>query len=286
MGAAVTISNVQQVQAGKYYVLVTNAAGCTHLDSVMITINPRPLATTSFSAITICEGDTVQLVGSGGMAYQWIPGTGLSSALVANPLAYPATSVDYRVIVFNQFNCTDTAIISVKVIKKPVANAGPDQITISGIPVQLSAAASGQNIRYSWSPRLYLDDTLSLEPIVSPPAPGELYYTLTVVSNDGCGTAVDRVKVVVYNDLFIPTAFTPDGDGLNDTWNIPALTAFPNFELFVYNRYGEMVFQSKKVNTPWDGKYKGQLQPVGTYIYLIDLRTGGRILKGNVTIIR
>ena len=86
--------------------------------------------------------------------------------------------------------------------------------------------------------------------------------------------------------MLIPTGFTPGNAGKNDTWLVPALSAFPNFTLSVYNRYGQVVFQAKNENQPWDGKYKGELQPTGVYVYIIDLKNGLPLLKGTITIIR
>lgn len=282
----VTISNAQISQSGKYYVLVSNAAGCNRLDSITVMVNPSPTASTSFSTADLCEGDTLQLLGSGGTTYTWLPSAGLSSSVVSNPQAFPLSSVLYSVIVGNTFNCSDTATIDIVVKTRPVANAGPDKITVAGLPVQLTGSAGGQDITYTWSPALYLDDPLSLLPIASPPA--ETDYTLSVTSSVGCGTATDVMKVYIYNDVFVPTGFTPNNDGLNDTWNIPALAAFPNFELLVYNRNGEVVFQNSKTNKAWDGRYKGLPQPNGVYIYVIDLKDSTRpgLLKGFVHIIR
>ena len=91
----------------------------------------------------------------------------------------------------------------------------------------------------------------------------------------------------VYKGIFIPNAFSPNGDGTNDTWNIPALGAYPNFEMSVYNRYGQLVFQSKNTNRPWDGTFKGKPSPSGAYAYFIDLKEPGMtLIKGSVLIIR
>jgi gliding motility-associated-like protein len=283
-GATASVTNVQSIHAGKYYVVVTNAAGCTHLDSVTASINVNPVAVTTFSDITICEGNNIHLESSGGDTYKWIPATGLSSSSIANPVALPADTVNYSVIVTNQFGCTDTAEVLVNVIEKPRANAGPDKMIIKGNTAQLLANASGQNISYAWSPNVFIDNILSLQPIVTPPH--DTSYILTVVSNEGCGTATDTMHVYVYRDVYVPTAFSPNGDGLNDTWYVPALSAYPEFTISVYNRYGELLFQAKDVNKPWDGRYKGIAQAIGVYVYVIDLKQGGSLLKGTLMIVK
>ncbi|MEO6357739.1 MAG: gliding motility-associated C-terminal domain-containing protein, partial [Ferruginibacter sp.] len=77
-----------------------------------------------------------------------------------------------------------------------------------------------------------------------------------------------------------------NGDGLNDTWKIPALAAFPAFELTVFNRFGQKVFQNKNTNTAWDGVFKGAPVASGSYVYVIDLKQFPGVLRGSVLIIR
>ena len=283
-GSSVSVNNLQARQAGKYYVLVTSDAGCKQLDSVTVVVNPSPAAKTSFAEVNICEGENVQLESSGGGSYQWIPGTGLSSSIINNPMATPVVTVDYSVIVSNQYACTDTAKVRVTVVTAPHADAGPDKWIIKGNSVQLTGSATGENVSYSWLPDVFINSPQSLQPVVNPPR--DTSYILTVVSNDGCGQATDTMQVFVYKDVFIPNAFSPNDDGLNDTWNIPALNAYPDFELTVYNRQGQIVFQNKKSNRPWDGRYKGNPLPVGVYVFVIDLKVGGEILKGTLMLIR
>ncbi len=283
-GETIALNNAQPFQSGKYRVLATNVAGCATLDSVTVVINPNPVATVSFPTATICEKDNIQLQSSGGTGYQWLPATGLSSDVIANPVAAPVVTTEYMVIVSNQFACADTAQVLVNVIEAPRAFAGVDKWIIEGNDAQITANATGQDISYAWTQTSYINDPLSLQPIVNPPQ--DANYVLSVVSNAGCGTATDTMKVFVFKDVFVPSAFTPNNDGLNDTWNIPALNAFPGFILSVYNRYGQLVYQNKDINIPWDGKFKGQVQASGVYVYYLDLKVPGGKRKGTVTLIR
>lgn len=282
--AQTTIGNVQVSQSGKYYVLVTNAAGCSKRDSVIVSVNPAPSAITAFADIKLCEGDSVILSGNGGGTYLWSPATGLSAANIANPKASPAVTTDYMLIVTNQFNCKDTAYSKVNVIKLPVANAGPDKVTIEGRPVQLQGTATGDNIVFSWLPPLYMDDPSILTPKVSPPSDYEYY--LSVVSNEGCGVDIDTVFVKVYKKIGVPNAFTPNNDGINDRWNVPALKAFTDVEVKVFNRFGKMVYHATNDYNGWDGSYNGIEQPSGTYVYLIDIKELPLRLTGTVTLLR
>ncbi len=283
-GSSVTINSIQQMQAGKYYVLVTDNHGCINNDSTVVKVNPSPVATTTFAAATICSGDSVQLLSSGGSTYAWLPAISLSSAIIANPFASPKNSTTYVVTVTNQFACSDTAAIVVTVDEKPTANAGPDKTIIGNNSVTLSGSATGQSITYSWSPATYIDNPQILQPVAKPAA--DINYVLKVTSANGCGYAIDTMHIFWYKDIFIPSAFSPNGDGLNDTWKIPALNAFSSFELSVFNRYGEIVFQSKSTSLAWDGTYKGAKAPIGSYVYQITLSEFPKFLKGTVTIIR
>jgi gliding motility-associated-like protein len=200
-------------------------------------------------------------------------------------VAAPASSTAYMVVVTGNNGCTDTAHITVNVVEKPEADAGLDKTIIAGNAVQLSASVSGQDVTFLWSPADYLSNSDILQPVANPPS--DIDYILTATSNAGCGVDIDTMHVFVFNDIYIPNAFSPDNNRVNDTWNIPALNAFPNFELFIYNRRGQLIYQSKNILKPWDGTYKGEPQPAGAYVYVIDVKEKRRPLyKGTLMLIR
>jgi gliding motility-associated-like protein len=281
-GSPLLLTNIQLNQAGKYYVTVTNAVGCNKTDSTVIIVNPAPVASTSFANASICVGDSIQLIAAGGPPYNWIPPAGLSNATVFNPKASPAQTTVYSVIVTNAAGCADTATSTIALTSLATVNAGPDKVILKGQRIQLSGAATGQGISSSWSPPLYINDIYSTQPYVNPPA--DISYILTAVS--GCNTVADTMFVKVYNDIFIPNAFTPDGNGTNDTWNINALEAYPGFELFIFNRYGQLVFKTNKAPVAWDGKYNGKPCMNGVYTYVIKTGNNKEPIKGTVMIIR
>lgn len=283
-GSPVTITDVRLLQAGKYYVEVTNAAGCKQLDSTMVVINPTPVAGTAQAALNICKGDSALLIANGGGSYLWTPSIGLSSAVIAAPKASPAISTDYQVVVSNSFNCTDTAHTTVQVIIPPVADAGPDRSLIAGRSVQLLATVSGTNFTNIWAPSLYINDAGAIRPMVHPPT--TMPYVLTVSSSDGCGVRSDTVLVEVYKDIFVPNAFSPNNDGLNDRWMIPALNAFSASEVTVYNRYGQPIFHTTNNTAGWDGKYKGENVSPGTYCYVIHIKDLPYTITGYVIVLR
>ena len=279
-----TLDNAQAGQTGKYFVEVTSAAGCKATDSTGVIVHPTPIASVNPGSVSICEGTTTNLQATGGSSYTWSPALHLSSFSDAAPVASPVDSTLFQVIVANDFQCTDTGYVQVNVSKKARANAGPDKALLVGQVIQLQGTASGTNTSFSWSPTTYMDDATDLEPHVNPDA--DITYKLEVISNDGCGTAIDSVKVSVFNDIYIPNAFSPNGDGKNDTWNIPVLQVYANVDILVFNRWGAVVYHAKNNSSPWDGRFKGSDLPVGIYPYIIQVKDIGIKRTGWVMIVR
>jgi len=279
------IPNVTFNATGEYIVKVTSTPGCFAYDTTTLTIYAAPIATLTPTSISICEGDSVQFNAGGSVRYKWFPSTGLSNDTIPNPIAKPFSDITYTVRVYNEYTCFDSARVSVTVWKKPKAFAGPDQYFRKGKPVQLDGNATGTNVSYSWSPPTYLDNPNYLKAISRPP--GSMTYVLTVVSNNGCGVAYDTVKLEAIDKLFIPTGFTPNGDGLNDRWEIVTFEDYPEAVSEIYNRYGQLIYRGYGKNyKPWDGTYNKKPALPGVYVYLVNLHNGKPVLKGTVTLIR
>jgi gliding motility-associated-like protein len=278
-----TISNVTAAAAGTYYVTVKSSSGCEVVaKTVPVVVNAQPVAAVD-AVEPICEGSSVTLNASGGSIYSWSPATGLSDANIANPIASPTDATLYTVTVSNG-TCTSTATVQVDVIKKPVANAGPDRYITQGQSTTLNGSTKGTNVSYYWTPTDNLSSSLELKPTASPME--DITYTLHVVSNSGCGDeSTDDVFVRVYKKVVIPNTFTPNGDGVNDTWAIEALDTYPTSTTQVFNRYGGLVFKSTGYPKAWDGRYSGQDIPSGTYYYVIDLKNGN-VMSGWVMVVR
>jgi gliding motility-associated-like protein len=277
-------SFVAQTNAsGQYTVLVTDSFGCINSASTIAIINPNPTAIVSANQ-NFCEGDTTQLTASGGITYLWSPSLGLSGVNIANPFAYPIQTTLYNVLVTDAVGCTDTDSVKLTVYKKPIANAGSDKIIIKGTTVILEGTAGGDDISYFWTPTDYLTNPLLLNTSSQPLQ--SIGYTLKVVSGKGCGTATDAMYIKVFNDLYIPSAFSPNNDGKNDIWRMEALTAFPNAIVSIYNRLGENVYTGKGAAAIWDGNFKGNPLSAGSYVYVIDLKNGRPLLKGTLMLLR
>jgi gliding motility-associated-like protein len=282
---APAIPNVTFGATGDYIVKGTTSPGCFAYDTTTLTIYAAPIATLTPRAVSMCEGDSVQFNAGGSLRYKWSPSAGLSNDTIPNPIAKPVSDVTYTVRVYNEYTCFDSASVSVIVWKKPKAFAGPDQYFRKGRPVKMDGNASGTNVTYSWSPPTYLDNPNYLKPIAKPP--GTITYTLTVVSNNGCGVSTDDVKLEAIDKLFIPTGFTPNSDGLNDRWEIITFEDYPQAVAEIYNRYGQLIYRGHGNNyKPWDGTFNGKPCLPGVYVYLVNLHNGKPILKGTVNLIR
>jgi gliding motility-associated-like protein len=278
------LTNIQYAAAGLYKVTGTTISGCQNTDSTTLKVYPNAKATSSMGT-TICEGSSTTLSAGGGVRYQWQPAKGLSNDSAQNPIASPEDNTSYSVRVTNEYGCSDTSSIKIAVWKKPVADAGPDLKTRLGFPVVLKGSAKGSDVTWFWTPANDLSATTQLNPTSNPPQ--TTTYTLHVNSSHGCGTASDDVQVKVFDKIIIPNAFSPNADGINDTWNIELLELFNDADINVYNRYGQVVFHSRGYSTQWNGTRNGDPLPVGTYYYIIDLKINKEpVFKGSVTIIR
>lgn len=270
---AITFSSTAFANAGNYQVIVTSDKGCKDTAITALIVNPVPAGAVNPAETAICEGDQVVLQASGGNTYQWTPATGLSGNTLPAPVATPKDTTTYTVVVFNSFGCSDTLQSTVNVWRKPVANAGPDKKIREGQSTLLEGTAAGTGISWYWTPAAYLSSATALQPTASPVQ--NATYTLHVVSSNGCGTSTDDVFVRVYKNVAIPNAFSPNGDGVHDTWQIEALETYPQAIVEVYNRNGQLLFRNQGYSRQWNGTYNGKPVPVGTYYYIIDLKEEG-----------
>ncbi len=279
-----SLTNVQFTNSGWYKVKVTDFRGCSDEDSTNLIIYPAATATVG-PDVNICEGGSTTITASGGLRYYWSPTQSLSIDSIQNPVAKPADSTVYTVVVFNQYGCFDKASVRVNVWRKPLANAGPDKKTRQGFPVTINGSVKGTDVNYFWTPSSTVTNPTSLKTQVNPPQ--STTYTLHAESTHGCGVHTDNMFVKVYDKVLVPNAFSPNGDGINDTWIIEPLEFFTESVTSVYNRYGQLIYSSKGYSKPWDGTRNGNPVPIGMYYYVIDLKTSKEpLLTGSVLVIR
>ncbi|MFI5132137.1 MAG: gliding motility-associated C-terminal domain-containing protein [Chitinophagales bacterium] len=227
-----------------------------------------------------------QMSNDSGMTWSDIPGAN-AGTYIRQPTAaggywYRLSVVESSAAGVNACRISSNEVI-INIHAKPVVDAGPDRIVLTGNSATLAASIGGEEITYSWSPNSYMNDITALQPVVSPVA--DIWYKLSATSVYGCSNE-DDVLVKVVTGIYIPNAFTPNGDGRNDTWMIPFLD--PAFEatVNVFNRYGQLVYQVVSGIVSWDGKLNGVPQASGVYIYLVTFKGSEMKLKGSLMLIR
>lgn len=205
-----------------------------------------------------------------------------------NPVhRYPEGGL-YRVTLFsgNGYGCRDTTVKELDIERfKPYA--GNDTIIVKG--EYINFAASG-GVTYVWSPGTYLDYTNIYNPIGRYPDTGTFSYNVNITSQNNCvGDDSITVRVVGQSSYFVPSAFSPNGDGNNDVFR-PRAVGYRSVDYFrVFNRYGQMVWESKDFSQGWDGTFNGNKADIGTYFYMLKMvdRFGQpQTAKGDVILVR
>lgn len=271
---------------------VTSSNNCVDsLSQQNNTIYPQPKADFSFTPTDTCLGGTFYFtdksIGRSGNITNWFWnfGDGTNSQL-QNPSRRYGTAQTYNISLYikNQQNCfSDTVSKSVIIHSYPVVNAGPDIVVLEGLSANIKATASGNNLQYLWTPGSYLNNSTILQPVTTPLA--DITYKLTATGTGNCSIS-DETVVTVLRSLGIPNAFSPNGDGINDTWVIKYLDAYSGSTVEVFNRYGQQVLNSPGYSQPWNGTFKGSPLPVGVYYYIINPKNGRPPYTGSVTILK
>lgn len=277
------IYQVTEKDSGWYTVLVSTEPGCTRVDSFHIAVFPGVKASVS-AGVDICEGASTLLSASGGTSYRWWPVNGLSDSTSASPLASPIDTTVYKVVVSNQYGCRDSGYIRVGVFKRLIVNAGPDKAIFEGDTVTLNGMIQGTPSDIYWTPSVNIRNGNTATPVVDPV--DNTTYTLSAVSGSGCPVETDEAFVRVYKKLQIPNVFSPNGDGINDTWVIRNMDTYPLATLRVFSRSGQVVFETKTGGREWDGTHHGHPLPLATYYYVIDMNIGQPPVSGWVMIVR
>jgi gliding motility-associated-like protein len=173
--------------------------------------------------------------------------------------------------------------VVINVHGQPFVTAGGNRIMLAGTSIMLNGAVTGENPSYFWDPPDGLSDIKITTPFANPVT--DKRYTLYAQSAFGCSNN-DTAHIKVVAGIFVPTAFTPNKDGKNDSWHIPFLDPTLDAEVNVYNRFGQLVYHAKGIVVDWDGNFKGMPQAAGTYVYSIVFTNGYPVMKGSLLLIR
>lgn len=282
-----TISSATIANSGWYVATGTNEFGCSSTDSIEVTVNELPSANASAdedASITYCEGGEGLLFGAGGGTYAWNGPNNYSSS-DQNPVI-PNFGFAYEGWYFltvtdaNGCQAMDSVELSVSAFED-VFVVAPDTALCTGETLTLSATGGDDYVWFGPNGFEASTETITIEDFT---AENSGYYVVTGTNEFGCADT-DSVFISLLNDpdcFFIPTLVTPDGDNLNDFWVITGIENFPNAEVTIFNRWGNMVFNASPYNNDWAGEVNKGVNvgdgsgtlPTGTYFYVIELNDG------------
>lgn len=267
-----------------YTAIVSNLCGD---DTISVTVNVVSAQSLVITGDTnICVDSSTALSVTGGTSYVWSPVTGLSCTNCDNPVASPATTTTYTVVASTQCGqATENVIINVLQNPQPVVSG--DLTICPGTSTTIYASGG---TTYLWTPSIGLSCTNCSNPVANPDT--TTTYYITIENLIGC-MGSDSIVVTVESicpELFVPTGFSPNGDGNNDLFYISG-DYLQELDFKVYNRWGQMIFESsdQTLNWTWDGTFKGEKLQSGVYAYSIIVKTEkGEIINkaGNITLMR
>ncbi|MGG9971395.1 PKD domain-containing protein [Ferruginibacter sp. SUN002] len=268
-----------------------NVGKCEDEAEIAIKVVPYPQQQKSKDTST-CFPLSTKIYASGGSFYKWNPTTFLSDPNIPNPsVLFPTSTINYIATVTDTLGCPKPTYdtFTVRVLNL-IADAGPrDTAIVLGELLYLQGGIDADS--YSWSPATGLDNTSKQNPVAN--ITSDIQYILSAQTNEGC-KASDTINVKVYRvpaDLYVPTGFSPNGDGLNDLFK-PILLGVRKLNFFnVYNRWGQLVYSVNHTgyNFGWDGTYKGIPQAAGTFVWRVEgISYEGKFLskQGTVVLVR
>ena len=268
--------------------------GCPGYDTVKITVI-KPFVMQA-KGDTICILDTASLMATGATTYRWSPAFGLNSTTIANPIAFPTVTTQYRVVGYDGYNCfTDTAFVTVAVGKYPTVQLGPDLVLSTGTILPLTSTVTNGPVRnWLWTPGTDLNCNIC--PLPQATVKKDITYVVNLTNIYGC-QATDTINIKAFcenTQVFVPNVFTPDGDGINDVLMVrgKGIRTIKYFRIF--NRWGELIFEKSDfppnvVSYGWDGKIRGVQGPPDVFVYIAEVicENGTPFFyKGNTSIIK
>jgi gliding motility-associated-like protein len=281
-----TSSALTNVMPGTYTVTVTDANGCTIEDTYVVEndseleLHPGPTV--------ICSGDftTLWVDSIPNATYQWYFNGNILNGINSASFTTPTAGYYYAVVITP---CGTFSTDSIEVQVKSIDNAtiSGNQIICPPQTVQLHATGG---LTYLWSPTSFMSNPHSPNPIVAPIT--TTTYTVEITNEWNCRTNLSVTVAVACDTLFIPNGFSPNSDGVNDGFVIDNIDKYPGNKLWVYNRWGNLVYKAKDYDNKWDGVsnvsgiHMGRKLPSGTYYFIVDLNNNSKPHSGYLIIRR
>lgn len=252
------------------YWLSVNQQGCIKRDSITVTYKPSPVVRLG-NDTTLCEGDTKVLTAINNNAvYKWQDGSNNSIFTVRQPGMY-VVSADIN-------GCKTADSVNIFYTAKPLFTLGRDTFICKGQGILLNPTVNTA-VEYHWQ-----DGSNFSSYTVTDTG----RYILTVFNE--CGTATSSVMINQgVCQLYLPNAFTPNSDNLNDIFRVKYPFVVKEFNLAVYNRFGQKIFETSSMAKGWDGSFNGAMQPGGAYVWVVsltDIDGRNKTINGTVLLIR
>ena len=264
-----------------YFVEAFNACGSTP-DSVFVDVI-IPVITAGNDTI-ICPGELAVAWANGGVSYTWEPQQFVAEASGNTAVLRPQTNTVYTVYGTDQYGCIGTATVFVELFRLPFVVASPDIYAFVGDPITISAQSILPGTYY-WLPTEFLSCPNCQTTVVS--TSQNMTYTVYFTDQNGC-TDQDQVHISFDAIIYVPNTFTPDLDNFNPIF-APKGGNIKEYHLLIFNRWGELLFESFNFNVGWDGTYGGEVCQDGTYVWVIEYTDGNNNkdrLYGHVNLLR
>ncbi|MES2566075.1 MAG: PKD domain-containing protein [Bacteroidota bacterium] len=240
-------------------------------DTIKKVMQIFPVPTLTLSGKDTCQNKPTQLLANGGVTYTWTPAAELNNANITNPVATLSATTVFSVTANDAFGCVGTNTLLVTIQEPPTPISWDTSIVIGQTASLPGYVGAGFN--YTWTPGDYLSCLTCPSPVASPTV--EYIYSVTVKDSHSCFERINTYTVYIEgkSSVDVPTAFTPNGDGVNDFinvdgWGIKKLNYFR-----VFNRWGELIYETTDLQSGWDGIYKGVPQNMETYVYQTEVET-------------
>lgn len=270
---------------------IESSIGCVDTITKSVVIFNPPNLMLNIDNPIVCEGDSALIYATVDenqiVSHQWTPTDNLPDTNSLSNVIYPDEDIVYELFVEDVNGCTANSQVELEVIHEPNPIYHDTTVIIGETVDVVSNPEDG--FTYEWTPPTGLSCTNCPEPIVN--TLESQYYTVTIRDDEGCFVITRTVYIGIREEysLDMPTAFTPDGDNVNDVvyvkgWGIKELLEFK-----VFNRWGQLVFESNDLSIGWDGTYNGKLQNIDTYVYqvrIVGYDDEIREMKGTLNLIR
>ncbi|GAB3718303.1 gliding motility-associated C-terminal domain-containing protein [Spirosoma lituiforme] len=278
-------SKLVATSAGTYVVRATDLYGCEGTSGPVTLTQLAPVVVTLDSIPGVCGPDVPVHTLTGSPAGGEFSGVGVTGNVFSPKLAgvgnHPVT---YTVKAAPE--CVGTVASRVAVVAPiPTIQLTDSLTTYQGNTFSLNPVYTGNPTQFMWVSSTYLDNPSAANPTITSIA-NDITYTLDVKNSTGCETK-DTIHITVFATVWVPDAFSPNGDGLNDVLELPGVEAFPDAVLTIFNRWGEVVYSSGKgYANPFDGTLNGNSLPMGVYAYTLHTVPEKPVIKGRLVLVR